>query len=120
MSMRRIVEPELMDDRAQAEAYAQADFEESNRAIVESFDVHFPGARLSGDILDLGCGPGDITFQFAARFPSSSVLGVDGSSVMIELANDRKAVKPGRSIESLSRKGSSPGFPFPTRSTQLS
>ena len=58
MFMRRIVEPELMDDREQAEAYARADFEESNRAIVESFDVHFPGVRLSGDILDLGLWPG--------------------------------------------------------------
>ena len=88
--MRRILEPELMDDREQAQAYAEADFEESHRGILDSFDVHFPGVEVTGDILDLGCGPGDITFRFAARFPDCFILGVDGSPVMIELANERK------------------------------
>ncbi len=104
-----------MDDRAQAEAYARADFEESNRAIIESFDLHFPGVRLSGDILDLGCGPGDITFQFAARFPGSSVLGVDGSSVMIELANDRKARQAGSFDRVTFKEGFIPGVPIPNQ-----
>ena len=114
--MRRIVEPELMDGREQAEAYARADFEESNRAIVESFNVHFPGVGLAGDILDLGCGPGDITFQFAARFPTSSVLGVDGSPVMIELANERKARQTELSDRVTFMEGLIPGAPIPDQS----
>ena len=89
--MQRIPEPELMDDRAQAEAYAAADFSEAHERIVAAFDVCFPGVELKGDVLDLGCGPGDITFRFAARFPHCAVTGLDGSSAMIELANERKA-----------------------------
>jgi SAM-dependent methyltransferase len=93
--MQRIVEPELMDGREQAEAYARADFDSSHRGIIESFDTRFPGVQLRGTILDLGCGPGDITFRFAARFPGCSLLGVDGSPVMIELANERRTRETG-------------------------
>jgi len=114
-SMHRIVEPELMDGREQAEAYARADFEESNRAIVESFNVHFPGVHLTGDILDLGCGPGDMTFLFADRFPDSSVLGVDGSPVMIQLANERKALQTRPSDRVTFLEGRIPGAPIPDR-----
>ena len=89
--MQRVVEPELMDDQTQAEAYAGADFEEAHARIVQAFDINFPGLELEGTILDLGCGPGDIAFRFAARFPNSSVIGVDGSDAMIRLANERRA-----------------------------
>jgi SAM-dependent methyltransferase len=89
--MRRITEPELMDDLAQAEAYAAADFSDAHSRIVEAFAEYFPGDRITGPVLDLGCGPGDISFRFAARYPGCSVLGVDGSAAMIRLAKDRKA-----------------------------
>jgi SAM-dependent methyltransferase len=89
--MQRVTEPELMDDQAQAEAYAAADFAEAHSRIVDNFDSCFPGEEVAGNILDLGCGPGDICFRFAARFPACSVIGVDGSRAMIRLANARKA-----------------------------
>ena len=89
--MQRVIEPELMDDPAQAAAYAAADFAEAHSRIVDSFDSCFPGADVKGQVLDLGCGPGDICFRFAARFPACSVMGVDGSRAMIQLANARKA-----------------------------
>ena len=88
--MKRIIEPELMIDKVQAEAYANADFEQAHKLIVNAFDHHFPDVELVGRILDLGCGPGDISFRFATRFPGSEVLGVDGSAEMIKLANERK------------------------------
>ena len=88
--MRRIVEPELMDDPEQAEVYAAADFEKPHNKIVEMFDTFFPGADITGQILDLGCGPGDITFRFASRFPESKVTGVDGSPAMIEQAKAKR------------------------------
>ncbi|NNG12264.1 MAG: class I SAM-dependent methyltransferase [Halobacteria archaeon] len=89
--MQRVTEPELMDDPSQAAAYAVADFDEAHSRIVEAFGAYFPGVELTGNILDLGCGPGDISFRFATRFPASHVIGVDGAAAMIELARQRKA-----------------------------
>jgi len=89
--MQRITEPELMDDAAQAEAYAAADFSDAHSRIVEAFAEYFPAVEIAGAVLDLGCGPGDISFRFAARFPGCTVLGVDGAVAMIRLATDRKA-----------------------------
>ena len=80
-----------MDDPQQAAAYASADFTESHSRIVDSFAGYFPGQELRGHILDLGCGPGDISIRFASRYPECSVVGVDGSKAMIALANHRKA-----------------------------
>jgi SAM-dependent methyltransferase len=93
-SMQRVTEPELMDDQAQSEAYAAADFAEAHSRIVDTFGRCFPGEEIAGHILDLGCGPGDICFRFAARYPGCSVTGVDGSGAMIRLANARKAREP--------------------------
>jgi len=115
--MQRVIEPELMDDPAQAEAYAAADFAEAHSRIVDGFDSCFPGADVAGHILDLGCGPGDICFRFAARFPACSVTGVDGSRAMIRLANERKARDfvtddRVRFIEGLLPGASIPALPF--------
>lgn len=92
--MQRVTEPELMDDQAQSEAYAAADFSEAHSRIVATFASCFPGEEVAGQVLDLGCGPGDICFRFAARYPGCSVTGVDGSRAMIRLANVRKAREP--------------------------
>ena len=117
--MQRVTEPELMDDHAQAEAYAAADFTEAHSRIVDTFGSCFPGVDVAGQVLDLGCGPGDICFRFAARYPGCSVTGVDGSSAMIRLANERKARESVmgervRFIEGLLPGASIPGVPFAT------
>ena len=47
--MHRVVEPELMDDDTQAEAYATTDFEEAHSRIVSAFADHaqvIPRRRL--------------------------------------------------------------------------
>jgi SAM-dependent methyltransferase len=111
--MHRITEPELMDDQAQAEAYAAADFAEAHSRIVDSFDSCFPGEDVTGYILDLGCGPGDICFRFAARFPACSVMGVDGSRAMIRLANERKARDSVTDDRVRFIEGLLPGAPIP-------
>ena len=80
-----------MDDPLQAAAYAAADFDEAHSRIVATFAEYFPGHEPGGCILDLGCGPGDISFRFASCYPECSVVGVDGSTAMIALANQRKA-----------------------------
>jgi ubiquinone/menaquinone biosynthesis C-methylase UbiE len=81
--MERIPEPELMDDRAQAEAYAAADFEEAHRRFIELAGEHLDPATTGGFVLDLGCGPGDIAIRFARAYPRCVVHGVDGAEAML-------------------------------------
>ena len=91
--MERVPEPELMDDPAQVLAYAAADFAATDAALVERLSGLCggdPGPRL----LDLGCGPGNISFHLAQRWPRATVLGLDGSAAMLELARQRQAAEP--------------------------
>ncbi|MFO0701528.1 MAG: class I SAM-dependent methyltransferase [Nitrospira sp.] len=88
--MERILEPELMDDPKQAEAYARADFEEENQSFVERFKEYFP-EFAQGTVLDLGCGPGDIPIRFAKLYPACQVIAIDASAPMIQLGE--QAVK---------------------------
>jgi trans-aconitate 2-methyltransferase len=48
-------------------------------------------------VVDLGCGPGNVTAILRRRFPQASLLGVDGSPAMLEKA--RLAVPGARFIE---------------------
>jgi SAM-dependent methyltransferase len=84
--MRRIPEPELMDDPVQALAYAQADFTASHGTRVQMFRSLFPQLTLNGPVLDLGCGSGDVLLRFARAFPDAHFVGIDGSRPMLELA----------------------------------
>ncbi len=81
--MQREPEPELMDDAAQAAAYAHADFDEAHSRFIQLFREAFPGADVSGTVLDLGCGPADISLRFAHAYPRCVVHGVDGAQAML-------------------------------------
>ena len=83
--MQRIPEPELMDDPAQALAYARADFSEPHDRFVALFTERF-GTALNGTLLDLGCGPGDICRRLARALPHCEIHGIDASRAMLELA----------------------------------
>jgi trans-aconitate 2-methyltransferase len=48
-------------------------------------------------VVDLGCGPGNVTAILRRRFPGAQILGVDGSAAMLEKA--RLAVPDSRFIE---------------------
>ncbi|MEB3352134.1 MAG: class I SAM-dependent methyltransferase [Cyanobacteriota bacterium] len=95
--MERIPEPELMDDAAQAHAYAAADFSSSDQAMVDALLARH-GADLGSAIVDLGCGPGNITFllaeALAGRDPAVTVLGVDGAAAMLAIAEERRRRAP--------------------------
>ncbi|MBH0200241.1 MAG: class I SAM-dependent methyltransferase [Nitrospira sp.] len=88
--MDRTLEPELMDDPAQAEAYAAMDFSAENQGFVERFKEYFPEFS-EGKVLDLGCGPADIPIRFATLYPACQVLGIDASAPMIRVGE--QAVK---------------------------
>ncbi len=97
--MERICEPELMDDLAQARAYASADFSSTDQAMVERI-VELFGTELGERIVDLGCGPGNISFRLARRCPGSRVLGIDGAAAMLAIAQQRLQAdaKAGRTL----------------------
>jgi SAM-dependent methyltransferase len=87
--MQRIPEPELMDEAEQARAYATADFSEPNQRFVECFEATFPALLAHANVLDLGCGPGDIVLRLAARHSGLVVHGLDGSAAMLHFASER-------------------------------
>jgi len=84
--MERIPEPELMGDFEQAKAYAEADFSEPHQAFIDCFQHSFTGYKPTR-VLDLGCGPADITQRFASAFPDCRIVGIDGSKAMLEFGN---------------------------------
>lgn len=86
--MERVPEPELMEEEEQARAYSMADFEAPHEAFVRESERAFH-EPLQGQILDLGCGPGDITVRFAKRHPGCSLLGIDGSEAMLKYGRER-------------------------------
>lgn len=86
--MDRIPEPELMNDVVQAQAYAAADFSEPHTHFVTLFAEKFPELAVAGSVLDLGCGPGDVTRRFARAYPACRVHGIDGAANMLALGRE--------------------------------
>jgi trans-aconitate 2-methyltransferase len=43
-------------------------------------------AVAPGTVVDLGCGPGNLTATLAERWPNAEVIGVDSSTAMVEAA----------------------------------
>lgn len=85
--MERTLEPEIMDDRDAARAYAHADFSDSNRTFIEYLITHFPSPLR--EVVDLGTGPADVPVQLARALPSVRVTAVDGSREMLAIAGER-------------------------------
>ena len=83
--MRRIKEPELMDDAEQARAYAEADFAEVNAVFADRLCALVPPGtpRVA---LDLGTGPAEIPIRVMRQRPGWRVVAVDISHAMLSLA----------------------------------
>lgn len=88
--MKRIPEPEIMNDESQVLAYSNADFSDSNNlftiAILNKIKIEKYDTL---NILDLGCGPCDIDIELAKLFPNSKIYAVDGSKAMLEVAHKK-------------------------------
>jgi SAM-dependent methyltransferase len=95
--MDRIPEPELMDDEAQAHAYAAADFSEPHERFVALLRERLADLDEKGCALDLGCGPADVTIRLARVLPGWTIDGIDGSAPMLRLG--RVAVARARLAE---------------------
>jgi len=81
--MKRVTEPELMDDEQQSIAYAQADFSTSNQLYVDSLVRDFPTHLRA--VVDIGCGPADVVIRLAKAAPHAAITAIDGSAPMIAL-----------------------------------
>jgi len=89
--MKRVIEPELMSEKEQAIAYANANFEEPHNHFLELLRYSIEKKiTFSGDVIDLGTGTADIAIRFAKTYPSFSIDAVDGSIAMLNEA--KKAV----------------------------
>jgi SAM-dependent methyltransferase len=89
--MNRVPEPELMDEERQALAYSEADFADAHDRCVDLCERFVGHDGLAGTVLDLGCGPADVTVRLARRFPRAVFHGVDGAEAM--LAHGRARVE---------------------------
>jgi ubiquinone/menaquinone biosynthesis C-methylase UbiE len=85
MSLTRTPEPELMNEAEQALAYAQADFSVPHNQFIDLFRSGFANLAVDGAVLDVGCGPADVTLRFAKAYPDCRIDGVDGAPAMLAL-----------------------------------
>ena len=85
MLLSRTPEPELMNEAEQALAYAQADFSVPHNQFIDLFRSGFANLAVDGAVLDVGCGPADVTLRFAKAYPDCRIDGVDGAPAMLAL-----------------------------------
>ena len=108
--MDRILEPEIMDGEAEADAYARADFADSNQWYADHFTGEYPSHLW--EVVDLGCGPADVTLRVARAAPHARIVAVDGSAPMLEFA--RKAVHSAKLSDRVTlHLGRLPGLSLP-------
>ena len=92
--MDRRAEPELMTTKDQVDSYSEADFSKGEIKFIQWIknylkknNIHLTRNDL---IVDLGCGPGNISEKLSIEWPKTSVIGIDGSKEMINKARIRK------------------------------
>ena len=94
--MERVPEPELMEKKEQVISYDEADFSEGEVDLINQINSFLLRKNISLNekdlIVDLGCGPGNISEKLAIRFPNTEVVGIDGSKEMILRAERNKKI----------------------------
>ncbi len=104
--MERIPEPELMEKKDQVISYDEADFSEGEFNLVNQISHYLLRKKISLNekdlIVDLGCGPGNISEKLAIKWPNTEVVGIDGSKEMILRAENNKEIsKNKRNLKNL-------------------
>ena len=100
--MERTVEPELMEREDQVISYAKADFSEGENNLINQINYYLIKNNINLNnkelIVDLGCGPGNISEKLAIKWPKAKVVGIDGSKEMIRIAelNKKKSLNRSR------------------------
>ena len=97
MAIDRLPEPELMQDLEQVRAYSEADFCDSEESLMSRLEDYLlkKGKILNSEslILDLGCGPGNITERLSSKWPLTKIIGIDGSQAMLAIARSRTKMR---------------------------
>ena len=102
--MERVPEPELMEEKEQVISYDKADFSEGEVNLINQINHYLLRKNISLSekdlIVDLGCGPGNISEKLAIKWPNTAVVGIDGSKEMIlraeynkNISTDKKKLK---------------------------
>ena len=95
--MERIPEPELMNKKEQVISYDEADFSEGEVNLINQINHYLLRNNISLNeedlIVDLGCGPGNISEKLALKWPNTQVVGIDGSKEMILRAEYNRNIK---------------------------
>jgi ubiquinone/menaquinone biosynthesis C-methylase UbiE len=88
----RRLEPEVMDDAGEVQAYSSAAAEAYLSKIDDTFVEH--ALRLVGTApgraVDIGCGPGQILMKLSSRLPEWKFFGIDRSPTMIGHAREMR------------------------------
>ena len=94
--MERIPEPELMEKKEQVISYDEADFSEGEENLINQISHYLLRKNIflseKDLIVDLGCGPGNISEKLAIKWPNTEVVGIDGSKEMILRAEYNKSI----------------------------
>ena len=88
--LERVLEPELMDDPEEAQAYDDMDHEGVNKAFVQDFLQVAEGAA---EILDLGTGTARIPIELCRSDEECRVLASDAAVSMLEVAKINVAIE---------------------------
>jgi 2-polyprenyl-3-methyl-5-hydroxy-6-metoxy-1,4-benzoquinol methylase len=78
-----------MEEPHQARAYSEADFADAHDRVVSLLLERHPEAGSAGTVVDLGCGPADVTVRVARALPGARVVGLDAGARMLALGRDR-------------------------------
>nr|WP_199331119.1 class I SAM-dependent methyltransferase [Calothrix sp. FACHB-1219] len=84
MSIKRVLEPEVMDSIEESVAYDAMDFSEVNTAFAKEAIALCPQAQAK--ILDVGTGPGQIPVLICQMQPQWQVTAIDLAATMLEIA----------------------------------
>ena len=100
--MERTVEPELMESENQVSSYAMADFSEGENNFINQINYYLIKNNINLNkqelIVDLGCGPGNISEKLSLKWPNATVVGIDGSKEMIRIAELNKNKSSNRNL----------------------
>ena len=83
-----------MEEKEQVISYDEADFSEGEVTLINQINHYLLRKNIClGEkdlIVDLGCGPGNISEKLATKWPKTEVVGIDGSREMILRAEYNK------------------------------